>query len=512
MHKMKRSFPQAGALLLVAALLLQGCKLDTTPDAFSFASQTNVAPDTLIESAPVTMTGITYQAPVSITGGEYSIDGGAYVDSAGKVEKHQKVRVRVRSSTESSGEVSATLTVGDVSATFTVKTANFTGRVEAEDASPVGGASTVADSAASSGEAVFIGSSGLGISIAESLGAQALIIAYRSDTAGALAVTVDGAEAGNFTLRPTGGGYATSSVVASVSAGDVVAISNPTAGSTTETYIDYVYFTDSPFKAVSTLAATSLATSDGTAVAANGDIYVSGGGGGRNVLRVTPDGEVSEFAAGFAYANGSDFDTSGNLYVADYGGNAVRKITPEGVMTTLASSLDGPAGVWVDQNGDVLVSLFGANGSGAGRAVLKITPAGVVSTYATGGGLQDVIGIVGDENGQVYASNWASGVIYNITGGNVAVLAQTGGTANHICYSNGFFYVPSPGDALIRRVSLDGVVETFTGTTTRQTIDGPLAVADFDRPNSCDFSPDGTILYVMDRGTGRLRKVDAGMP
>ena len=166
----------------------------------------------------------------------------------------------------------------------------------------------------------------------------------------------------------------------------------------------------------------------------------------------------------------------------------------------------------MDRNDNVLVSMFGANSTGAGAAVLSIAPDGTVSTYATGGGLQDVIGIVGDEDGRVYASNWASGRVYDITNGNVSLLAETGGSANQLCYSNGHIYVPSPGDALIRRVSLGGAVETFIGTTTRQTIDGPLAVADFARPNSCAMSADGTVLYVVDRDTGLLRKVDAGAP
>jgi hypothetical protein len=136
----------------------------------------------------------------------------------------------------------------------------------------------------------------------------------------------------------------------------------------------------------------------------------------------------------------------------------------------------------------------------------------VVSTYATGGGLQDVIGIVGDENGRVYASNWAAGSLFDITDGNVNVLAANTGRTNMICYTNGHIYMPSPADALVRRVSVEGAVETFIGTTTRQTIDGPLAIADFERPNSCALTPDGTIMYVMDRDNGLLRKVDAGMP
>jgi hypothetical protein len=511
-QKMKRSILRADALLLAAVLLLQGFKPDGTPDAFTFASQSKVIPDTLIESEPATITGISIPVPLSITGGEYSIDGKAYRDNPGVIKNGQQIRMRIRSSSESSGEVSATLTIGGVPGTFTVKTVNFTGRVEAEAASPIGGASVVADTSASKGNAVFLGSTGSGISITESLDAKALVVAYRTDTAGTLAVTVNGGDAGRFTLRPTAGAYATSSVVVPVTAGDVIAITSPPLADATETYIDYVDFTDSPFRAVSTLAATGLAnTTDGLAVDANGDIYVSGGPGAQNILRVTPEGAMSVFAAGFN-TNGSHFDSHGNLYVANYAESSVRRITPDGAVTTFAASLDGPAGVWVDPNDNVFVSLFGANFSGIGATVLKITPDGAISTYATGGGLQDVIGIVGDENGRLFASNWAGGSLYDITDGNVALLAATGGRTNMICYSHGYIYMPSPGDALIRRVSLEGAVETFIGTTTRQTIDGPLAIADFERPNSCAFTPDGTIMYVMDRDNGLLRKVDAGMP
>jgi sugar lactone lactonase YvrE len=509
---MKRSFLPLDAMLLVAILLLQGCKPDTTPDPFTFASQSKVTPDTAIESAPVTITGINIPAQLSIIGGEYSIDGDRYRHTPGVIKNNQQVRIRVQSSAESSGEVSATLTIGSVSGTFKVKTLNFSGRVEAEAASPIGGASTVSEAAASKGKAVFAGSAGLGISIAESLDAKALILAYRTDKAGTLEAKVNGASAGKFTLRPTAGAYATSSVVVTVHAGDVVAIASPSNAGSSETYLDYVAFTDSPFKSVSTLAATGLAgTTDGLSVGANGDIYVSGGPGGQNVLRVTPEGEISVFASGFN-ANGSYFDSHGNLFVANYAESSVRKITPAGVATIFASSLDGPAGIWVDPHDNVFVSLFGANFSGAGATVLKITPEGAVSTYATGGGLQDVIGIVGDENGRIYASNWAAGSLFDITDGNVNLMAENTGRTNMICYSNGYIYMPSPADALLRRVSLEGAVETFIGTTTRQTIDGPLALADFERPNSCAFTQDGTILYVMDRDNGLLRKVDAGAP
>lgn len=518
MYTTKRSFFRPNALLLSAVLLLQGCIPDSAPDAFSFASKTRVAAATQIESEPVTVSGITIPAPLSITGGEYSIDGKAYRSNPGTIKVNQQVRIRVLSSSESSGEVSATLTIGGVSGTFTVRTANFTGRAEAEAASLIGGASTVADAAASKGKTVFVGSAGRGISTDDSVDAEALIIAYRTDTAGTLEATVNGASAGRFTLRPTAGAYATASAVVAVHEGDVIEIASPSTAGSSETYIDYVEFAASPFRSVSTLAATVPTTSDGISVGPNGDIYVSGGdgavsgAGGHQILRITPAGEVSVFASGLGSANGSDFDSSGNLYVADFAGGAVRKITPEGVMTTFASGLDGPGGVWVDQDDNVLVTLYGFIVRGGGATVLSITPDGTVSTYASGAPLQDLVGIVGDDNGQVYAANWASGVIFNITGGNVSPLAQTGSNVNHICYSYGVIYAPSPGGAVISRVKLDGTVEHLTGTSVQGSVDGPIASAGFARPNSCDIAEDGSVLYVMDRATGLLRKVASGTP
>lgn len=525
MYDNKKRWP-LHAIVLAGILCLQACggdddnspppedSPDTTPAGFSFVDEVNVATDSPIESGSVTISGINAPAPVTIAGGEYSIDDGPYTDSPGSINVGQQVRVRVQSSSEFNGMVTATLTIGGVTGTFSVTTADLSIRVEAESAALLGGAAIVTDDLASNGEAVLVGSDGFGISISESLEAEALIVAYRSASDETLAVTVNDVNAGNITLSPTSGVYATASIVVSASAGDVITMVNTTAASvSSETFVDYIEFADSPFRAVSTLVDTTHTTSDGTSVGPDGNIYVSGGPDAKNILRVTPSGEISEFASGFvSSANGSDFDSEGNLYAVDYWGNTVHKITPDGTMTTLASSLDGPAGVWVNTDGNVLVSLFGANGSGTGSTVLSISPDGVISTFASGGGLQDVIGIVGDGNGRIFATNWSSGQLYEITGGTVTLLAGTGGSINQICYSNGYIYAPSPGDALIRRVSLDGTVETLTGTSERQTVNGPISSADFERPNSCDLSADGTVLYVMDRDSGLLRKIDAGAP
>ena len=55
----------------------QNVPMDMTPDPFTFMAQAGVAVNTLVTSNSVTVTGINAPSPVSITGGQYSVNGGA---------------------------------------------------------------------------------------------------------------------------------------------------------------------------------------------------------------------------------------------------------------------------------------------------------------------------------------------------------------------------------------------------------------------------------------------------
>ena len=85
---------------------------DTTPDAFSFTAQTGMLPSTVVTSNEVTITGINTAAPISVTGGEYSIDGGAFTSTAGTVNNSQRIRLRVVAASQFSTGASASLTIG----------------------------------------------------------------------------------------------------------------------------------------------------------------------------------------------------------------------------------------------------------------------------------------------------------------------------------------------------------------------------------------------------------------
>jgi hypothetical protein len=95
---------------------------DTTPEPFAFVDQFDLPPDAEVQSNAITVTGINAPAPISVTGGEYSVNGGAFTPDDGTVPNGASVRVRLVSSSSYSTTVSAVLTIGGVSDTFSVTT------------------------------------------------------------------------------------------------------------------------------------------------------------------------------------------------------------------------------------------------------------------------------------------------------------------------------------------------------------------------------------------------------
>ncbi len=98
------------------------------PDAFSILPQIDVALETKIVSEQITITfpGVgtgSDRAKISITNGEYSIDGGTYTSANGEINHNQKFTVRHTSATTNNRTVETTVTIGNQTAIFRTTTA-----------------------------------------------------------------------------------------------------------------------------------------------------------------------------------------------------------------------------------------------------------------------------------------------------------------------------------------------------------------------------------------------------
>ncbi len=98
---------------------------DTSPNPFTFIDVMDADLDSLYTSNTISVTGINAPAPISIVGGEYSVNGGGWTAAAGTVVEGDTVRVQRMSANAHSTQVAATLTVGNYVDSYDITTKAF---------------------------------------------------------------------------------------------------------------------------------------------------------------------------------------------------------------------------------------------------------------------------------------------------------------------------------------------------------------------------------------------------
>ncbi|WP_217361913.1 NHL repeat-containing protein [Paraburkholderia agricolaris] len=246
--------------------------------------------------------------------------------------------------------------------------------------------------------------------------------------------------------------------------------------------------------------------------------------------------------ASFNAPAGVALDSSGNVYVADFGNNEIRKITPAGLVSTFAgsgalgsangmgntASFNHPGGVAVDANDNVYVADLGNN------EIRKITAAGVVSTLAgsTTPGHADGMGssasfnspwgVAVDASGNIYVADVENEEIRKITpAGLVSTFAGSlsagslDGTGSTALFAgprgiaidrSGNLYVADSSNNEIRKITPAGVVSTLAGSTRSGSADGTGGAASFSDPNGVAVDASGAI-FVADRVNNEIRKI-----
>jgi sugar lactone lactonase YvrE len=234
---------------------------------------------------------------------------------------------------------------------------------------------------------------------------------------------------------------------------------------------------------VSTLAAPPDSHAyGGLAVDAQGNVFASYDD--NTIQRITPAGtqgpwagnsrstasvDGSAAAASFTRVNAVAADARGNAYVLDL--SSLRKVSADGAVTTLVgpeASLSGPLGVALDGAGFVYIA------DTLNNAIRKVSPTGTMTTLAG----QPGVGNFGLRDGL------ADQAKFNTPRG---VAVATDGTV----------YVADTGNALIRKITTDGVVSTFAGgkfVFPQRPVDGIGTEAAFFFPTALSIDPSGNLL------------------
>ncbi len=258
---------------------------------------------------------------------------------------------------------------------------------------------------------------------------------------------------------------------------------------------------------------------DAVSIDADGNVYVSnygvwdpakGQGNGTKALKITPDGQVSEFVTGLLSPVGNAIDAEGNFYVNDDNnftrGNLL-KIAPDGTKTTIATIQGYPAGLLLGTDGNFYVSNYTRG------VVSKVTPEGAVTEFATDSRLSGGVGIVYGNDGNIIVGNFDTGDVLSISpSGDVTLLGKIpaggqGSVIGYLTYFEGNVYATSGGARKIYKMSLSGEVTTFAGSGANSSRDGELDKASFSGPNGISVDKDKRVLYVSESIAGGLSNI-----
>lgn len=106
--------------------------LDETPDSFAFGSRTVAVPQAQVVSNSITVSGVDGSTSVFVSGGEVSVNGGAFTTSDALVRAGDTVALR-GTAPSTPGQSTVVVTIGGVQASFSVALVAAVGPVAAAD-------------------------------------------------------------------------------------------------------------------------------------------------------------------------------------------------------------------------------------------------------------------------------------------------------------------------------------------------------------------------------------------
>ncbi len=209
-------------------------------------------------------------------------------------------------------------------------------------------------------------------------------------------------------------------------------------------------------------------------------------------------GAVTTLGSGFTKPAAAAVDSSGNVFVTDYGNNTVKEILAAGGYTTintLGSGFNGPVGVAIDGSGNIFVA------DSYNNAVKEILAAGGYTTINTlGSGFTQPAGVAVDGSGNVFVADSDNGAVKEILAAGGYTTVNTLGSgftqpAGVAVDGSGSVFVTDWGNNLVKEILAAG------GYTTVETLgrgfNNPLGLATDGRGN----------VFVADSGNQAVKEL-----
>jgi len=302
----------------------------------------------------------------------------------------------------------------------------------------------------------------------------------------------------------------------------------------------------------------------GVAVDSSGNLYVADRWASL-VEKIAPDGTLSIIAGNASVGaptpgpatdsalgspNGVAVDSSGNVYIADDYNNEILKVSPDGTLSILAgtgsdgpptegpassSLLSSPHGVGVDSSGNVYVADSGNN------RIEKISPDGTLSVFAGNSGwgapspgpatsstFYSPMSVAVDSSGNVYVADWFNAMIEKITPDGVLSIFAGNGTSSTPTVgpasdssvgapfgvavdASGNVYVADAANYVIEKITADGMLSVFAGTGSWDySIAGPAPSSPLRSPTGVAVDASGNV-YIADSRNSNVEKVTLGV-
>jgi uncharacterized repeat protein (TIGR03803 family) len=142
---------------------------------------------------------------------------------------------------------------------------------------------------------------------------------------------------------------------------------------------------------------------------------------------------------------GLAFDSSGNLYVANYSGNTVTKFAPGATFFTGILGATGPVPLAFDNSGNLYV------GNWTGNTVYEYSPSGTLLNILTG--LSNPRGLIFDSSGNLYVANQGSNTVsvFSPGGAPLRTLTAQAGPYTMAFDSSGNLYVANSGTTTVSK-------------------------------------------------------------